>query len=67
MNAKNMPVKYTYFESSGYKTCDAWLEGVQGDGSAIIRIDGMPYRVSAKRLTRLDGSKLIDDQGLRPL
>lgn len=32
------------------KQFDAMLEGVQGDGSAIIYIDTIPYRVSAKRL-----------------
>jgi hypothetical protein len=62
-NAKNMPVKYTYYEYlDGHRiehVHDAWLEGVQGDGSAIIYIDGYPSRVSARALTTMDGDKLI--------
>ncbi|MEK5469306.1 hypothetical protein MKY64_30340 [Paenibacillus sp. FSL R7-0210] len=32
------------------KEWDAMLEGVQGDGSAIIYIDTIPYRVPEKRI-----------------
>jgi hypothetical protein len=32
------------------KEYPAMLEGIQGDGSAIIYIDTMPYRVPAKML-----------------
>lgn len=34
------------------KEWEARLEGVQGDGSAIIYIEGNPYRVPALRLRR---------------
>lgn len=32
------------------KEWDAMLEGVQGDGSAIIYIDTIPYRVPASKI-----------------
>lgn len=32
------------------KEYPAMLEGIQGDGSAIIYIDTIPYRVPAKKL-----------------
>ncbi|WP_157264704.1 hypothetical protein [Paenibacillus oryzisoli] len=32
------------------KEWDAMLEGVQGDGSAIIYIDTIPYRVTANKI-----------------
>lgn len=32
------------------KEWDAMLEGVQGDGSAIIYIDTIPYKVPAKKI-----------------
>lgn len=64
-NAKNQPVIYTEVNYAGNgerneKKWDAWLEGVQGDGSAMIYINGNPLRVPARRLTRPDGSPLIE-------
>lgn len=35
------------------KEYDAMLEGIQGDGSAIIYIDTIPYRVPAKKIKRI--------------
>ncbi|MNJ02411.1 hypothetical protein D3C73_1623610 [compost metagenome] len=32
------------------KEYEAMLEGIQGDGSAMIYINTIPYRVSAKKL-----------------
>lgn len=63
-NAKNMQVVYKENKIEGIKlvekSFDAWLEGVQGDGSAMIYIEGNPYRVSARSLFFKDGSPLID-------
>jgi hypothetical protein len=63
-NLKNVPVIYTELKHDGNgqpyeQKFDAWLEGIQGDTSAMIRIEGNPYRVPARKLTHLDGSPII--------